>query len=384
MPADDFRVNLPTNIIKESTERPVKNFLSYGFLSLFSSDRVSGSPGQLSHGSQVSYDGNDDLKVTLVNYRVSRVYLRSYIGYRYDGNNLNWTGAVSGNTEPSDIENGELYGYTPALLKKDFENGKTASKSMHKIVVEVTDSALLGDPLNVPYYSVPEAGEYTYPTSGEVRPSDLSDARGPREYTVYTLDSQQDDYSALVDENAKRIEEAAREEAYAYALEVPAANLEAIKKFCDAYGIKQGDKDAVEKVVSALESDYEYTLRPGKIPYGEDYVNYFLLANQKGYCQHFATAATLIFRYLGIPARYAEGYVIDREDYYTSESLFDEELSEWIDTPYAADTFVSRVSVKDSSGHAWVEVWKDGIGWVAVEATTAPSADDEPTLLQSF
>ncbi|MBR4766923.1 MAG: transglutaminase domain-containing protein [Clostridia bacterium] len=384
VPADDFRVNLPTNIIKESTERPVKNFLSYGFLSLFSSDRVSGSPGQLSNVSQVSYDGNEDLKVTLVNYRVSRVYLRSYIGYRYDGNNLNWTGAVSGNTEPSDIENGELYGYTPALLKKDFENGKTASKSMHKIVVEVTDSALLGDPLNVPYYSVPEAGEYTYPTSGEVRPSDLSDARGPREYTVYTLDSQQDDYSALVDENAKRIEEAAREEAYAYALEVPAANLETIKNFCDAYGIKQGDKDAVEKVVSALESDYEYTLRPGKIPYGEDYVNYFLLANQKGYCQHFATAATLIFRYLGIPARYAEGYVIDREDYYTSESLFDEELSEWIDTPYAADTFVSRVSVKDSSGHAWVEVWKDGIGWVAVEATTAPSADDEPTLLQSF
>ena len=165
---------------------------------------------------------------------------------------------------------------------------------------------------------------------------------------------------------------------------MPAANVGAIKKFCDAYGIKPGDADAVEKVVSALESDYEYTLRPGKIPYGEDYVNYFLLANQKGYCQHFATAATLIFRYLGIPARYAEGYVIDREDYYEAESLFDEDLSEWIDTPYAADAFVSRVSVKDSSGHAWVEVWQDGIGWVVVEATTAPSADDEPTLLQSF
>ena len=384
VPADDFRVNLPTNIIKESTERPVKNFLSYGFLSLFSYDRTSASPGQLSNVSQVAYDGNEDLKVTLVNYRVSRVYLRNYIGYGYDGEKLNWTAAANGGTPASGFENEELYGYTPDLLKKDFENGRTVSKSRHRIVVEVTDSSLINEPLYVPYYSVPEGENYKYPTSGEVRPSDLSGAREPREYTVYTLDSRRDDYSALADESNKELEAAAREEAYACALEVPERNVGAIKKFCDAYGIKPGDEDAVDKVISALESDYEYTLRPGKIPYGEDYVNYFLLANQKGYCQHFATAATLIFRYLGIPARYAEGYVIDREDYYTAESLFDEDLSQWIDTPYAADNFVSQVSVKDSSGHAWVEIWQDGIGWVAVEATTARSADDEPTLLQSF
>ncbi|MBQ6265496.1 MAG: transglutaminase domain-containing protein [Clostridia bacterium] len=384
VPADNFKVNLPTNIIKESTERPVKNFLSYGFLSLFSYDRVSASPGQLSNLSQVAFDGNEDLKVTLVNYRVNRIYLRNYIGYKYDGENLNWTGAVSGNAPPSDTDKGELYNYTANLLKNDFENGKTASKSRHKIVVELTDSTLFGDPLSVPYYSLLEDETLSYPTSGEVRSADMTDAGEPHEYTVYTLDSQQDEYSALMDEKAKEIEAAARKEAYDYALEVPAKNIEAIKKFCDAYGIKPGDEDAIEKVTSALENDYEYTLRPGKIPYGEDYVNYFLLANQKGYCQHFATAATLIFRYLGIPARYAEGYAVNREEFYTSESLFDEDLSEWIDTPYAADTFVSRVSVKDSSGHAWVEVYKDGIGWVVVEATTAPSADDEPTLLQSF
>ena len=377
VPAEDFKVNLPTNIIKESTERPVKNFLSYGFASLFSSDRVSASPGQLSNLSQVSYDGNEDLKVTLVNYRVSRVYLRSFTGYDYNGNNLSWQNHAK--TENTD----ELYSYTADLLRKDFENGKTAAKSKHKIVVELTDSALINEPLNVPYYSVPE-GELNYPTSGEVRLPDLTDAKAPREYTVYTLDEELDDYTPLMDEEAKRIEADAKKEALENAMSVPEENIRAIEKFCSAYNIKPGDPDAVEKVTAALEADYEYTLRPGKIPYGEDYVNYFLLANQKGYCQHFATSATLIFRYLGIPARYAEGYVVNREDFYNSDTLFDEDYRQWIDTPYTSDTIVSQVSVKDSSGHAWVEIYKDGIGWVVVETTTAPSADDAPTLLQNI
>ena len=384
VPADSFKVNLPTNIIKESTERPVKNFLSYGFSSLFSSDRVSASPGQLSNLSQISFDGNEDLKVTLVNYRVSRVYLRSYVGYSYDGDSLNWKNTVSGSGMPSEVDNEAKYNYTANLLKKDFENDKTVARGKHKIIVQLTDSALINEPLNVPYYSLLDGDGYNYLTSGEVRPKDLTDAKAPREYTVYTLDSRQEDYSALADENAETVEAAAKQEALDYALEVPGRNVEAIKKFCDAYNIKPGDKDAVEKVTAALESDYEYTLRPGKIPYGEDYVNYFLLANQKGYCQHFATAATLIFRYLGIPARYAEGYAINREDFYNADTLFDEDYREWIDTEYASDAVVSQVSVKDSSGHAWVEIYKDGIGWVVVEATNAPSADDEPTLLQTL
>ncbi len=377
-PINDFKVNLPTNIIKESTERPVKNFLSYGFGSLFSSDKVSAEPGQLSNLSQISFDGNEDLKVTLVNYRASRIYLRNYVGYNYNGRNLTWS------APKTDEGSEELYKYTARLLEKDFANDKAACQSRHKIVVELTDSALINTPLCVPYYSAPEGETLNFTNSGEVRDSNLSNAREPREYTVYTLDREQSDYSALTDEKSKELEIKARDDAYENALTVPEENITAIKKFCDAYNIKPGDPDAVQKVVSVLETDYEYTLRPGKIPYGEDYINYFLLANQKGYCQHFASAATLIFRYLGIPARYAEGYAVNREDFYSADSLFDENLSEWIDTPYAADSFVSRVSVKDSAGHAWVEIYKDGIGWVVVEATTAASADEAPTLLQAF
>lgn len=45
-----------------------------------------------------------------------------------------------------------------------------------------------------------------------------------------------------------------------------------------------------------------YTLAPGKTPRTRDFVNFFLLENQKGYCVHYATAGTILARHLGIPA----------------------------------------------------------------------------------
>ena len=38
------------------------------------------------------------------------------------------------------------------------------------------------------------------------------------------------------------------------------------------------------------------------------------LVSKKGYDVQFATAATLMFRYYGIPARYVEGYLITPKD----------------------------------------------------------------------
>lgn len=52
-----------------------------------------------------------------------------------------------------------------------------------------------------------------------------------------------------------------------------------------------------------------YDTSPGATPAGEDFVEYFLLENRKGFCVHFATAATLMYRYCGYTARYTEGYV---------------------------------------------------------------------------
>ena len=67
---------------------------------------------------------------------------------------------------------------------------------------------------------------------------------------------------------------------------------------------------------------------------------------------HFASAGALILQSLGVPARYASGYVVE-------PSAFHKEKK-----GYQAD-------VPDYNAHAWVEIYLENIGWVPVEMTPA-------------
>ncbi len=106
-----------------------------------------------------------------------------------------------------------------------------------------------------------------------------------------------------------------------------------------------------EYVAGVLKGRFEYSKKPGRIPSGEDPVEYFLTDGKKGYCTHFASAGAMILRKLGIPARYVSGYRVD----YSS-------IKEDSNGNYTA-------SVTDSDAHAWVEVYLNDIGWVPVEMT---------------
>jgi len=71
-----------------------------------------------------------------------------------------------------------------------------------------------------------------------------------------------------------------------------------------------------------------------------------LFTEQTGYDVHFATAAVMLFRYYGIPARYVEGYLITPNDVSSGQTVID---------------------VPRSNAHAWAEIYVDGIGFVPVE-----------------
>lgn len=104
---------------------------------------------------------------------------------------------------------------------------------------------------------------------------------------------------------------------------------------------------ALAHVVAAyLEDAAEYNPDTPVTPEGEDFVSYFLTESREGYCMHFASAATLMLRYLGIPARYVVGYVVD--------------------VPASG-----KVKVPDSAAHAWVEIYLEGYGWEPIEVTPA-------------
>lgn len=100
-------------------------------------------------------------------------------------------------------------------------------------------------------------------------------------------------------------------------------------------------QDVATYIQNAAYYDYYYTTR--NYPSEKDMVTYFLTEHKRGVCRHFAAAATMMFRSLGIPARYTTGFVVDVE----------------------ADVRLEYIG----DGHAWTEVYVDGYGWIAVEVT---------------
>lgn len=104
-------------------------------------------------------------------------------------------------------------------------------------------------------------------------------------------------------------------------------------------------------------SKYAYTLSPGKTGENEDFVEDFLFNKKEGYCTYFASAATLMFRKMGIPARYAEGYIIQKKQI-QSGSIKNDKI---------------HIDIPNKQAHAWVEIYLDNFGWVPIEVTTGYS-----------
>ncbi|MGN0968691.1 MAG: transglutaminaseTgpA domain-containing protein, partial [Oscillospiraceae bacterium] len=107
------------------------------------------------------------------------------------------------------------------------------------------------------------------------------------------------------------------------------------------------------EIADLLETTTEYDLQTPVTPEGEDFVAYFLTESHRGYCVHYASAAVMLLRMQGIPARYVSGYTVQVED--------------------------GEARVPDSAAHAWVEIYLDGLGWYPVEATPAAAFSDTST-----
>lgn len=103
--------------------------------------------------------------------------------------------------------------------------------------------------------------------------------------------------------------------------------------------------DVAHALKDYLASFTQYDQSAPYTPEGEDFVSYFLTESHRGYCVHYASAATLFLRACGVPARYAAGYVA---------------------RPGRANAVTN---IPDRNAHAWVEVYVDGFGWQPVDVT---------------
>ncbi len=90
---------------------------------------------------------------------------------------------------------------------------------------------------------------------------------------------------------------------------------------------------------------------------GADFAAFFLEKSARGYSVHYATSATLMLRYFGIPARYAEGYFLPAKEAAEYES---------------GETII----LTENHAHAWAEYYLEGVGWIPFEVTPG-YMDDE-------
>lgn len=113
----------------------------------------------------------------------------------------------------------------------------------------------------------------------------------------------------------------------------------------------------VSAIAAYVRSSAEYDLNTQAMPdYASDFAIWFLEESDTGYCVHFASAATVLLRAAGIPARYVTGYIA-----YTVAG-------------YSTSVFAYQ-------SHAWVEYLDPEQGWTVLEAT--PGAEQIPPIAET-
>lgn len=113
----------------------------------------------------------------------------------------------------------------------------------------------------------------------------------------------------------------------------------------------QDIRNAAEEIQNFLWDHASYSLAldsfSSDIPLSQE----LLYEQKRGFCIHFATVGTQLFRMYGIPARYVSGYFV-----------LPDMLTENSQGNFTGD-------IPDSRAHAWVEVYTQSAGWIPVEVT---------------
>ena len=113
------------------------------------------------------------------------------------------------------------------------------------------------------------------------------------------------------------------------------------------YYAGQSQRDIAEIIGRYVSGAAVYDLNTGRMPsYENDFAMWFLQDSDTGYCIHFASAAAVLLRAAGVPARYVSGYVIKVRPGETA-------------------------TVTENRAHAWVEDFVPGEGWVVLDPTPA-------------
>lgn len=283
---------------------------------------------------QLHFSGRQVIEVSLSAAPEGMLYLRGFVGKDYEGNS--WK-----SIDPEE--------YDPIWSGRSLELQNLSYRALEDVgypSVNVTLRALSiwENYAYAPYHVFLEESLEPY-SDGSVRKGE----RNPMTYHGYPFIR-----DLSISGPGGSLESEYREFVYQTYRSLPQTGLERLRSQCAQTGLYgPGDLEEITDYIREVLSQIPYSQKLDPLPQGQDFAEFFLYEQKKGYCIHYATAAALMYRSMGIPARYVTGYAIP-------QGAFDEE---------------NHAYALDSMGHAWTEVYLDTVGWMPVDMT-APSPDN--------
>lgn len=300
------------------------------------------------------------------NIRAGRLYLRGFTGELYTGSA--WQALPGGTLK----ENSGLFYW----LHQDGFYGQSAAGLAAERAELLETASLQVEPEGAcrAYAYLP----YGLTESNALDPMDLGDgslrAAGRQTEAVFRQGSVPDFYrvqAALAQQpNGEAQKYLADESAYRAYCESVDLQLtpDAARAVAEALGEDDTPRTLTEikvLILNCLDRLLHYDTSVRTRNGGQDFAAYLLERSCSGYSVHYATAATLMLRYCGVPARYVEGYCLTEEQ----------------TTRLAAD---GEAEISELSAHAWAEYYLDGVGWLPFETTPGYRDDEEIELLQQI
>lgn len=296
--------------------------------------------------------------LTVMMEQPEALYLRGFVGDTFDGSD--WKTL---STEKLAEYSGLLYwlhenGFYPQAQLSAAAGLLPEEESVNRVTVN--NLLACSRYLYVPYHFS------SFTAGGALSAYDLDTAtlsaeglRGVRAYAFTTVDGSSETLEALTEflrENKDETtlsylsaEGSYRELVYQYDLDFPSGALARLQPILDACCGQFGSREELTRTQAQVSTwlflqQYEEKLRGGEAILPE------LGEAVEGSAYERATVTVLALRYFGIPARYAEGFLITQEmaaGVQPGESL----------------------ALTAEQATAWVEIYQDGLGWLPMELT---------------
>ena len=368
--------------LKARLDENVKILTQTGIMGLFNRYEAKGgiSGGKLGGVRSVSPDYETDLEVTFVPYSFETLYLKGYTSRLYTGSS--WEAPKRGSSYEIKLPPSSM-----AELQPERNRILSESRALHLMSgAKMTDQ--VSARMKIKNIDADTGYVYTpyflssIPDNVIVEPSSIltgysaTDSEKIYEFTPFsqsiaaTVFDDQDILQGLYNEEELNERNSYDEEIAANYLQIPPQISDELMSYHERIGTANTVRGQIDLIYSFFLENYSYDMAPGATPYNRDFVTYFLGEQKRGYCAHFASAATLLLRSYGIPARYVEGYVI------TPSGITESAVASEGDTDYyytgpnpLGNPSLITTEVSDGNAHAWTEVYVSGFGWLPVDLT---------------